>query len=115
MICVCVLYLFLFLVAEYFYAWCFTTVYYSLRYLFILFLVVAEYLYVCVCVLLQSEDAQRTFINPLYSTSQNFYDGQITPPSEDSAMWRRSRDLSRFVGRQISKSFSRSQSNMMND
>ncbi|CAM9760076.1 unnamed protein product [Scytosiphon promiscuus] len=62
---------------------------------------------------------QRTFINPIYSTSENFhdeqYEGQITPPTSDSAMWRRSRDLGRYVGRTISKSFSRSQSNMMNE
>ncbi|CAN0497763.1 unnamed protein product [Ectocarpus sp. 12 AP-2014] len=59
---------------------------------------------------------QRAFINPIYSTSQTFhaeqYEGQITPPTGDSAMWRRSRDLGRYVGRTISKSFSHSQSNM---
>eukprot|EP00904_Undaria_pinnatifida_P012917 jgi/Undpi1/8756/HiC_scaffold_25.g11218.m1 len=60
-------------------------------------------------------DVQRNFINPIFSTSPSYYDGQITPPSRDSAMWRRSRDLSHYVGRQIGKSFSRSQSNMMND
>lgn len=58
----------------------------------------------------------RNFINPIYSNvNETFYEGQITPPDEDSVMWRRSRDFGLYVQRQISKSFSRSQSNVMND
>lgn len=58
----------------------------------------------------------RNFINPIYSNvNETFFEGQITPPNGDSVMWRRSRDFGLYVQRQISKSFSRSPSNMMND
>ena len=87
--------------------------------MFVFFVVVLLFCFVVLFVFFSTEqydaDMQRNFINPVFTTSPSYYDGQITPPTGDSAMWRRSRDLSRYVGRQISKSFSRSQSNMMND
>lgn len=60
------------------------------------------------------KDSAKNFINPIYSTSQSYYEGQITPPPEDTTLWRRSREAGRFMGRQLSRSFSRSQS-FMND